>query len=29
VLICTRERRDDVARALASLRADGVERDGV
>ena len=29
VLICTRDRRDDVARALASLRADGVERDGV
>jgi GT2 family glycosyltransferase len=29
VLICTKDRRDDVARALASLRADGVERDGV
>jgi GT2 family glycosyltransferase len=29
VLICTRDRRDDVARALASLRADGVEREGV
>jgi GT2 family glycosyltransferase len=29
VLICTRNRRPDVARAVASLRADGVERDGV
>jgi GT2 family glycosyltransferase len=29
VLICTRDRRADLARALASLRADGVERDGV
>ncbi|HEU5323848.1 MAG TPA: glycosyltransferase, partial [Methylomirabilota bacterium] len=29
VLICTRSRRNDVARALASLRAAGVERDGV
>lgn len=29
VLICTKDRRDDVARALASLRADGVEREGV
>ena len=29
VLICTKNRRPDVARALASLRADGVERDGV
>ena len=29
VLICTKDRRADVARALASLRADGVERDGV
>jgi GT2 family glycosyltransferase len=29
VLICTKNRRDDVARALASLRADGVEREGV
>jgi len=29
VLICTRNRRADVARALASLRADGVERAGV
>ncbi len=29
VLICTKDRRPDVARALASLRADGVERDGV
>jgi GT2 family glycosyltransferase len=29
VLICTRDRRQDVARALASLRADGVEREGV
>ena len=29
VLICTKNRRADVARALASLRADGVERDGV
>jgi len=29
VLICTRDRRQDVARAVASLRADGVERDGV
>jgi len=29
VLICTKNRRDDVARALASLRADGVQRDGV
>ncbi|HET7340090.1 MAG TPA: glycosyltransferase family 2 protein [Methylomirabilota bacterium] len=29
VLICTKDRREDVARALASLRADGVEREGV
>jgi GT2 family glycosyltransferase len=29
VLICTKDRRADVARALASLRADGVEREGV
>jgi GT2 family glycosyltransferase len=29
VLICTKDRRDDVARALASLRADGVEREDV
>lgn len=29
VLICTKDRRQDVARALASLRADGVEREGV
>ncbi len=29
VLICTKNRRDDVARALASLRADGVQREGV
>ena len=29
VLICTKNRRADVARALASLRADGVEREGV
>ena len=29
VLICTRDRREDLARALASLRAAGVERDGV
>src|SRR3989442_1652648 len=29
VLICTKDRRDDVARALASLRAAGVEREGV
>jgi len=29
VLICTKDRRADVARALASLRADGVDRDGV
>ena len=29
VLICTKDRRADLARALASLRADGVERDGV
>ena len=29
VLICTRDRRADVERALASLRAAGVERDGV
>jgi len=29
VLICTKDRRADVARALASLRADGVPRDGV
>src|SRR2546428_13020373 len=29
VLICTKDRRDDVARALASLRAAGVERAGV
>jgi GT2 family glycosyltransferase len=29
VLICTKDRREDVARALASLRADGVDRDGV
>jgi GT2 family glycosyltransferase len=29
VLICTRDRRADLARALASLRADGVEREGV
>ena len=29
VLICTKDRRDDVGRALASLRADGVEREGV
>ena len=29
VLICTRNRRDDVARVLASLRADGVPREGV
>jgi GT2 family glycosyltransferase len=29
VLICTRDRRQDLARALASLRAAGVERDGV
>jgi GT2 family glycosyltransferase len=29
VLICTKDRRTDVARALASLRADGVEREGV
>jgi GT2 family glycosyltransferase len=29
VLICTKDRRQDVARALASLRADDVEREGV
>ena len=29
VLICTKNRRADVARALASLRADGVDREGV
>jgi len=29
VLICTKDRRQDVARALASLRAAGVEREGV
>ena len=29
MLICTRDRRADLARALASLRADGVDRDGV
>jgi GT2 family glycosyltransferase len=29
VLICTKDRRADVARALASIRADGVEREGV
>ena len=29
VLICTKDRREDVARALASLRAAGVEREGV
>jgi GT2 family glycosyltransferase len=29
VLICTKDRRADVARALASLRADGVERESV
>jgi GT2 family glycosyltransferase len=29
VLICTKDRRADVARALASLRAAGVEREGV
>jgi GT2 family glycosyltransferase len=29
VLICTKDRRADVARALASLRADGVDREGV
>jgi GT2 family glycosyltransferase len=29
VLICTRNRRPEVARALASLRADGVEREDV
>lgn len=29
VLICTKDRRDDVVRALASLRAAGVEREGV
>jgi GT2 family glycosyltransferase len=29
VLICTKDRRADVARALASLRADGVVRPGV
>ena len=29
VLICTKDRREDLARALASLRADGVEREGV
>ena len=29
VLICTRDRRPELARALASLRADGVEREGV
>jgi GT2 family glycosyltransferase len=29
VLICTKDRREDVARALASLRADGVAREGV
>jgi GT2 family glycosyltransferase len=29
VLICTRDRRAEVARALASLRAGGVERQGV
>jgi GT2 family glycosyltransferase len=29
VLICTRDRRADLARALRSLRADGVARDGV
>ena len=29
VLICTKDRRSDVDRALASLRADGVEREGV
>jgi len=29
VLICTKGRRADVARALTSLRADGVDREGV
>ena len=29
VLICTRDRREDLARALATLRADGVAREGV
>jgi GT2 family glycosyltransferase len=29
VLICTKDRREDVARALATLRADGVAREGV
>ena len=29
VLICTKDRREDVGRALASLRAAGVEREGV
>jgi GT2 family glycosyltransferase len=29
VLICTKDRRADLARALASLQADGVEREGV
>jgi GT2 family glycosyltransferase len=29
VLICTRDRREDLARVLASLRAAGVEREGV